>query len=95
MIRQVEPVGEPFNDALFLCASALQGGEEGERALTKINGRLHLQSALLQVYQSNVVTKARDMGFGLLPFVEAATAIGEEFGTLRDVYLLQLREIML
>ena len=96
-IAQVQAVGEPFNDALFLCATALaaEDAEARKRALAKISGRLRMQSALLQMFQSNVVNTAREMGEGTLPFAEAAASIGETFGDLRDSYVSQLRRIML
>lgn len=94
-IQMLRPIGEPFNDALFLCATALMGGEAGKRALAKIDSRLHAQDALVKALQTTVVVRAAAMGFGAMAFEDAALAIGEEFGKLRDAFLLQLDTIML
>ena len=93
VIGNVHPVGEPFSDALYLVRVALADPDPAtrERACAKIHKRLRTMSALLDVYQSAVVGRARELGHGALKFGEAAEAIGrDEFEHLRDVYLLQL-----
>ena len=93
LIQNIRPIGEPFNDALFDCATVLAGGEAGERAYTRIQNRLRVQNDLVKAFQTSVIVKADELGMGNMEFEAAAEIIGEEFGKLRDVFLLQLREI--
>lgn len=97
VIQMVNPIGEPFNDALFLCATALAADDPDLRGRSrqKIASRLKMQSALMQAFQTAVVVAAKEAGHGQLPFPEAAEAIGTDFGALRRYYLSQLEAIVL
>lgn len=95
LIRPIRPIGEPFNDTLFYVACVLEGGEAGERAFVKLASKLRAQSALVKGFQTTVVAHARAAGFGAMAFEDAAAAIGEDFGRLRDVFMLQLDEIVI
>ena len=88
----VDPCGIPLQDHLYLVRASLSDPdpEQRARARDKIKAKLRVQQALLSVYQSSVVNRAKELGHGRLPFTDAAAVLGEEFETLRDVYVLQL-----
>ena len=95
-INHLEPIGEPFNDALFLVATVLAAKEPeaAGRALEKIHKRLGRQCLLAQGYMSAVITRAEELGKGKLPFPEAVVQIGTaEFDPLRTSFLEQLRHL--
>ncbi len=95
VIDRVEPCGVSLHDILYLVKVALSDPSEDaqEAARAKIAAKLVIQAALLSVYKSSVVNRAKDLGHGTLKFMEAASILGDEFKTLRDVYTRQLNAL--
>lgn len=96
IIKPIVPVGEPFNDALCLVCEALtnEDPDERERARNLIHGKLRVREALLQNLKAATVEKARAKGHGSLKFNDAVVALGDDYESLHDAYVLQLEQVV-